>query len=122
MTSKQVEIVAEAFAASSLAQAGYDVFVQYGANQPDYDLVAVKDNKTLLVSVKGSRIGGWALALNYKEPTNTYQQSYRRMDGRPTGRCRFRLWSIHGDYTWRRSEDLCSYATRNCFQPENSTE
>ena len=40
MTPRQCEIAAEAYAASLLAQAGYDVLVQYGANQPHYDLVA----------------------------------------------------------------------------------
>jgi len=39
-----VGVAAEAFAAGLLApdQAGCDVSVQYGANQPEYDLIAVK--------------------------------------------------------------------------------
>jgi hypothetical protein len=48
MTRRQCEIAAEAYAASLLARSGYDVSVQYGANQPGYDLVAVKDNRILL--------------------------------------------------------------------------
>lgn len=65
MTPRQCEIAAEAFTASILAQAGYDVLVQYGANQPHYDLVAVKENRILMVSVKGSQDGGWMLASRF---------------------------------------------------------
>jgi len=65
MTSRQCEIAAESFSASLLAQAGYDVLVQYGANQPHYDLVAVKGKRFLPVSVKGSQDGGWMLASRY---------------------------------------------------------
>jgi Holliday junction resolvase-like predicted endonuclease len=67
MTQRQCEIAAEAYAACLLAQAGYDVLVQYGANQPQYDLVAVKGDRILRVSVKGSQDGGWMLAVRYKE-------------------------------------------------------
>ncbi|MGR8932874.1 MAG: hypothetical protein ACU837_00620 [Gammaproteobacteria bacterium] len=73
MTPRQCEIAAEAFSASILAQAGYDVLVQYGANQPHYDLVAVKDKRMLLVSVKGSQDGGWMLALRYVKDGVKYQ-------------------------------------------------
>lgn len=65
MTSRQVEIAAESYVASLLAQTGYDVMVQYGSNQPEYDLVAIKDKRILLVSVKGSQDGGWPLAASY---------------------------------------------------------
>lgn len=67
MTPHQVSIAAEAFAASILAQAGYDVLVQYGANQPDYDLVAVSPERIGKISVKGSSDGGWALAISHKK-------------------------------------------------------
>ncbi len=60
-----VGVAAEAFAAGLLAQAGYDVLVQYGANQPGYDLVAVKEGKRLKVSVKGSQDGGWGLTQGF---------------------------------------------------------
>lgn len=66
MTPRQCEIAAESYAASVLAQAGYDVLVQYGANQPQYDLVAVQGARFLPVSVKGSQDGGWMLAVKYK--------------------------------------------------------
>ena len=73
--SRQCEIAAEAYAASLLARSGYDVSVQYGANQPGYDLVAVKDNRILLVSVKGSQDGGWMLASKYVKNANNYLEA-----------------------------------------------
>lgn len=72
MTPRQCEIAAESYAACLLAQSGYDVLVQYGANQPHYDLVAVKDKRILKVSVKGSQDGGWMLAVRYVRPGVNY--------------------------------------------------
>ena len=60
-----IGVAAEAFAAGLLAHAGCDVSVQYGANQPGYDLIVVKDDKTLRVSVKGSQDGAWGLTQSY---------------------------------------------------------
>ena len=79
MTPRQAEIAAEAHVASQLARCGYDVLVQYGANQPDYDLVAIKDSKTMLVSVKGSQSGGWPLAVSkIKETKGCEGNRYHR--------------------------------------------
>ncbi|OAM89689.1 hypothetical protein AW736_11955 [Termitidicoccus mucosus] len=75
MTPRQSEISAESYAASVLARAGYQVSVQYGANQPDYDLVAEKPGRILLVSVKGSQDGGWPLAVARKKKEVTYHQA-----------------------------------------------
>lgn len=75
MTSRQCEIAAEAYAACILAQCGYDVLVQYGANQPHYDLVAIKKNQFLPVSVKGSQDGGWMLAVRYVKKGVNYIQA-----------------------------------------------
>lgn len=75
MSPRQCEIAAEAYAACLLAQAGYDVSVQYGANQPDYDLIAVKGEIKSLVSVKGSQDGGWMLAVKYKTSQNSYHDA-----------------------------------------------
>ena len=75
MTSRQCEIAAESYSASLLARSGYDVLVQYGANQPHYDLVAVKDQRILLLSIKGSQDGGWPLAVNYKNASRTYHET-----------------------------------------------
>lgn len=73
-TSYRVGVAAEAIAAAVLAQAGYDISVQYGANQPVYDLVAVKPDRVLQISVKGSKVGGWGLTQNYKKG-RTYQDA-----------------------------------------------
>lgn len=75
MTPRQCEIAAESYSASLLAQAGYDVLVQYGANQPDYDLVANKGKRFLPISVKGSQDGGWMLAVKYKKSSPTYHEA-----------------------------------------------
>ena len=56
-----VGIAAEAFAAGMFAQAGCDVLIQYGANQPTYDFIVKRDKKTMAISVKGSQDGGWGL-------------------------------------------------------------
>ncbi|MBI3031495.1 MAG: hypothetical protein HYY64_18500 [Candidatus Rokubacteria bacterium] len=75
MTAFHVAVAAEAFAAGVLAQAGCDVLVQYGANQPEYDLVASKGGKYLKVSVKGSQDGGWGLIQSYKKSGNSYHDA-----------------------------------------------
>ena len=78
MTPRQCEIAAESYAACLLAQAGYDVLVQYGANQPQYDLVAVKGKRFLPVSVKGSQDGGWMLSVKFKEEGISYHDAIDR--------------------------------------------
>src|SRR6266404_157841 len=73
MTARQCEIAAESYTACLLAQSGYDVLVQYGANQPHYDLMAVKgEQRKLPISVKGSQDGGWMLAVRYVKPGVNY--------------------------------------------------
>lgn len=67
MTSWQVAVSAEAFAAALFARCGCDVSVQYGANQPEYDLVVVRGEKLLKVSVKGSQDGGWGLTQSFMQ-------------------------------------------------------
>lgn len=67
MTPHQVSVAAEAFAACLFAQAGCDVLIQYGANQPDYDLVAMRKSKSARISVKGTQWSGWGLIQNYKK-------------------------------------------------------
>ena len=75
MKTFHVGISAEAFAAALFAHAGFDVMVQYGANQPDYDLTVASDNDEILkISVKGSQDGGWGLTQNFKKG-RTYQQA-----------------------------------------------
>ena len=62
-----VGVAAEALAAAQFARCGIAVSVQYGADQPEYDLVAVDGDRMLKVSVKGSKDGGWGLTQSYKK-------------------------------------------------------
>ncbi len=64
-TSWHVSVAAEAISAALFAQSGYDVSVQYGANQPEYDLMVAKGKQMLKVSVKGSQDGAWGLCQSY---------------------------------------------------------
>ena len=66
MTARQCEIAAESYTACLLARSGYDVLVQYGPNQPHFDLMAVKGERKLPISVKGSQDGGWMLGTTFK--------------------------------------------------------
>ena len=77
LSSWHVGIAAEAFAAAVFARYGYDVSVQYGANQPEYDLITVSGDKMLKISVKGSQDGGWGLTQNYKKGCD-YHEATRR--------------------------------------------
>jgi len=70
MTPYHVKVAAEAFAAGLFAQAGCDVSVQYGADQPRYDLIVVRGKVPKLVSVKGSQEGKWGLAQSYLKHAN----------------------------------------------------
>jgi Holliday junction resolvase-like predicted endonuclease len=70
MTSWQVATAAEAIAAAQFARCGWDVSVQYGANQPEYDLVAVDNDRVLKVSVKGSQDGAWGLTQTHLQNAN----------------------------------------------------
>ena len=65
MNSYHVKVAAEAFAAALFAQAGCDVSIQYGANQPRYDLLAVQGDRVMKVSVKGSQDGSWGLTQKF---------------------------------------------------------
>ena len=58
-----VATAAEAIAAAQFARLGLGVSVQYGASQPEYDLIVTDDGGRMLkVSVKGSKDGGWGLS------------------------------------------------------------
>jgi hypothetical protein len=61
MTPYQVNVAAEAFTAVVMSQAGYDVAMQYGTTQPDWDILATKGQRILKLQVKGSQDGGWGL-------------------------------------------------------------
>jgi len=64
MNKFHVSTAAEAIAAAQFARFGFDVSVQYGANQPEYDLIVANGAQLLKVSVKGSQDGGWGLSQN----------------------------------------------------------
>lgn len=81
-SSRHVGVAAEAAAAALFARAGFDVSVQYGANQPEYDLIVARPEAMLKVSVKGSKDGGWGLTqsflkdANYHAAANTWCQRH----------------------------------------------
>lgn len=70
LTTWQVATAAEALVAAQFARCGWNVSVQYGANQPEYDLVAVAGDRILKVSVKGSQDGGWGLTQSLLKDAN----------------------------------------------------
>jgi hypothetical protein len=75
MRSYHVAIAAEAIAAAQFARAGCDVSVQYGANQPEYDLMVGRNGKIRKVSVKGSTDGGWVLVASHKKSHLSYHEA-----------------------------------------------
>jgi hypothetical protein len=70
MTPYQVNVAAEAYAAVVMSQAGYDVAMQYGTTQPDWDILATKAARILKISVKGSQDGGWGLFQSHIQEAN----------------------------------------------------
>ena len=62
---RNVGVAAEAYTAAQFARCGYDISVQYGANQPEYDLVVIKNDKMMKISVKGSQDGSWGLTQSF---------------------------------------------------------
>jgi Holliday junction resolvase-like predicted endonuclease len=78
-SSHNIGIAAEAIAAAQFARCGVDVSVQYGANQPEYDLIVAKGDNLLKVSVKGSQDGSWGLTQSYlKKQTADYHGAVDR--------------------------------------------
>jgi hypothetical protein len=64
-SSWHISVAAEAITAGQFARCGFDVSVQYGADQPEYDLIAARGADLLKVSVKGSQDWGWGLTQSY---------------------------------------------------------
>ena len=62
MPNWHVATAAEAMVAAQFARLGCDVSVQYGANQPEYDLLITRGERMLKISVKGSSDGGWGIS------------------------------------------------------------
>lgn len=65
LSSFHVGVAAEAIAAAQFARLGLDVSVQYGANQPEYDLIVARGERLVKVSVKGSQDGQWGLTQSF---------------------------------------------------------
>ena len=65
VSSWHIGVSAEAFVAAQFARYGIDVSVQYGADQPEYDLIASRGDQILKISVKGSQDGSWGLTQKY---------------------------------------------------------
>lgn len=65
INSWHVSVAAESLVACLFARIGYDVSVQYGANQPEYDLMIARGDCLAKVSVKGSKDGSWGLTQKY---------------------------------------------------------
>ena len=72
-SSWRVSVAAESITAALFAGCGYDVSVQYGANQPEYDLMIARGEQMLKISVKGSQDGGWGLCQSYLQEANYHR-------------------------------------------------
>ena len=69
-TSWHVAVAAESLVASLFARTGFDASVQYGADQPEHDLMIAPGDKLAKISVKGSQDGSWGLTQKYlRNPT-----------------------------------------------------
>ena len=93
-TSWHVGVAAEAIVAAQFARCGVAVSVQYGADQPEYDLVAVEGDLLLKVSVKGSKDGGWGLTQSYKKGRTYHEADDLACHGRRAGN--FRRGRVEG--------------------------
>jgi len=65
-----VGVSAEAITAALFARCGYDVSVQYGPNQPKYDLMIARGDQVLMVSVNGATEGEWRLTQRHLKDAN----------------------------------------------------
>ena len=80
ISSWHVGIAAEACRAALFASCGYDVSVQYGANQPEYDLSAVSGDKMFKISIKGSQDGSWGLTQGHKKGNSYHDAADKWLD------------------------------------------
>lgn len=90
LSSFHVGVAAEAIAAALFSRCGYDVSVQYGANQPEYDLMITRNSEFLKVSVKGSKEGDWGLTQSYLKNAD-YHKAADEWLRRHTGRVIYAL-------------------------------
>ena len=78
MTPRNVAVAAEAFAAAQFARLGFDVSVQYGANQPEYDLLSAKMNVFCVSRLKAAR---WWLGFNAVVYGKESRRNQRKLPG-----------------------------------------
>ena len=99
VSSWHVGIAAEAFAAAQFARFGIDVSVQYGANQPEYDLIATRGDQMLKISVKGSQDGSWGLTQGFKKDCDYHEAIDRWLDshGKKTIFCLVQFQNVRPD-------------------------
>lgn len=57
ISSGHIGVAGESFAAAQFSRLGYYVSVRYGANQPEYDLIAQTEDTMLKIFIKGSQDG-----------------------------------------------------------------
>jgi len=95
VSSWHIGISAEAFAAGLFARLGFNVSVQYGANQPEYDLLVEKNKDVMMVSVKGSQTGSWGLIQSYKKG-NTYHEAADKWSANQSDKVIFCLVQFRG--------------------------
>ena len=97
ISSWHVSVAAEAVTAALFARCGYDVSVQYGANQPEYDLIVADGDRLLKVSVKGSKDGGWGLCQSHLTPKKAdYHDAIARWASRHSAGTIFALVQFKG--------------------------
>jgi Holliday junction resolvase-like predicted endonuclease len=89
LTSRHVGVAAEAIAAAQFARHGFDVSVQYGANQPEYDLIVARGDNLLKVSVKGSQDGSWGLTQSFLKKADYHGaiETWLKRHGSKTAYC-----------------------------------
>jgi hypothetical protein len=58
ITSRHIGVAAEAIAAAQFARVGFDISVQYGANQREYDLAVIRGDMMLKVTAVRLSVGG----------------------------------------------------------------
>jgi hypothetical protein len=64
-SSWHISVAVEGVAAAQFARCGFDVSVQYGADQPEYDLIVARGDQLLKVSAKGSQDWDWGLTQSF---------------------------------------------------------
>ena len=74
-----VATAAEAFAAAQFARFGYDVSIQWGATQPECDLIISERRRMLKISVKGSADGGWNVTQSAQSDLSTAARIVRTL-------------------------------------------